>query len=186
MWIKTSLIALGMATPRLLKVYTSARAAWALTWAARVGESATTPSLILFWTDLLLRQAEASRAGAQGDHDYEVIGPDEWSSDASLRPPDRLWGHPGCGRSLTEIARPERRPTATRQHGRALCRHSLGVGQRDVFGNQENPDTQLPRTRDSRFCLSFLVKIKAVPARTCIAREFGLGIEARPCFRRET
>ena len=26
--------------------------------------------------DLLLRQAEASRAGAQGDHDYGVIGHD--------------------------------------------------------------------------------------------------------------
>jgi hypothetical protein len=29
---------------------------------------------------------------------------------------------------------------------------------------------------DSRFCLSFLVKIKAVPARTCIAREFDLDL----------
>jgi hypothetical protein len=26
-------------------------------------------------TDLLLRQAQASRAGAQGDDDYDVIGP---------------------------------------------------------------------------------------------------------------
>jgi hypothetical protein len=27
-------------------------------------------------TDLLLRQAQAGRAGAQGDNDYDVIGPD--------------------------------------------------------------------------------------------------------------
>lgn len=27
-------------------------------------------------TDLLLRQAQESRAGAQGDNDYDVIGPD--------------------------------------------------------------------------------------------------------------
>ena len=27
-------------------------------------------------TDLLLRQAQTSRAGAQGDDDYDVIGPD--------------------------------------------------------------------------------------------------------------
>jgi hypothetical protein len=27
-------------------------------------------------TDVLLRQAQASRAGAQGDDDYDVIGPD--------------------------------------------------------------------------------------------------------------
>jgi hypothetical protein len=27
-------------------------------------------------TDLLLRQAQAGRAGAQGDNDYDVVGPD--------------------------------------------------------------------------------------------------------------
>jgi hypothetical protein len=63
--------------------------------------------------DLLLRQAEASRAGAQGDHDYDVIGHD--------------------GMVIGRIfARSERRPTATRRRGTALCRHSLGGGQRDV------------------------------------------------------
>src|SRR6516165_199598 len=45
-----------------------------------------------------------------------------------LRPPHRLWGHPGCGHWLTGITRTERRRTDMRQHGTALCRHSPGAG----------------------------------------------------------
>ena len=52
----------------------------------------------------------------------------ESSSGASLRPPHRLSGHPGCGRWLTEITRTERRRTDMRQPGTALCRRSLGAG----------------------------------------------------------
>jgi hypothetical protein len=50
------------------------------------------------------------------------------SSGAFLRPLNRLRGHPGCGRWLTGITRTERRRTDMRQHGRPLCRHSLGAG----------------------------------------------------------
>jgi len=40
-------------------------------------------------TDLLLRQEQASRAGAQGDDDYDVIGTDGISI-GRTRPPHRL------------------------------------------------------------------------------------------------
>ena len=36
--------------------------------------------------------------------------------------------YPGCGRWLTGITRVERRRMDTRQHGRPLCRRSLGAG----------------------------------------------------------
>jgi hypothetical protein len=67
MWIKTSLIAFGMANalaaatpaPRLRKVCTSARAAWGLMWAGRVGESAITTEM----TTLMSAGTEAAAAG---------------------------------------------------------------------------------------------------------------------------
>jgi len=50
------------------------------------------------------------------------------SSGAFLRLPNVLRGHPGCGRWLMGITRTEHRRTDMRQHGRPLCRHSLGAG----------------------------------------------------------
>jgi len=79
-------------------------------------------------TDLLLRQAQAGRAGAQGDYDYDVIGTDGILIGAFLRPPHPLQGHPGCGRWHTGITRTERSRMDMRQHARPLCRHSLTAG----------------------------------------------------------
>src|SRR5262249_12574711 len=80
-------------------------------------------------TDLLLRQAQASRAGALKAMTITTSSVlTVSSSDAFLRPPHRLWGHPGCGRWLTGITRTARRRTNMRQHGTPLCRHSLKVG----------------------------------------------------------
>jgi hypothetical protein len=59
-------------------------------------------------TDLLLRQAHASRAGAQGDDDYDVIGATDLSSGRSPLP--------GNGSSWPEKNTPIRRPT----HGSAV------------------------------------------------------------------
>jgi hypothetical protein len=42
--------------------------------------------------------------------------------------PRAVKGLPGCGRWLTGITRTERRRTDMRQHGKPLCRRSLGAG----------------------------------------------------------
>ena len=58
MWIKTSLLP-RLRHRRLRKVCTSARAAWGLTWAGRVGESAITTET----TTLMSAGTEAAAAG---------------------------------------------------------------------------------------------------------------------------
>jgi hypothetical protein len=80
-------------------------------------------------TDILLRKAQAGRAGAQGDNDYDIIGTDGMVIGRIFEATTSLREHPGCGRSLTGLTRTERRPrTDMRQHDRPLCRHSAGAG----------------------------------------------------------
>jgi hypothetical protein len=95
----------------------------------RIGRCAKSRRGLGTVTDLLLRQAHTSRAGAQGDNDYDVIGTDGIASGAFLRPPHRVQGHSGCGRWLTQITRTERSRMDMRQLARPLCtRFSLGAG----------------------------------------------------------
>jgi hypothetical protein len=48
-------------------------------------------------TDLLLRGLSESRAGAEGQDDYDVIGADGLVIEAFSRPARRLREHLGCG-----------------------------------------------------------------------------------------
>jgi hypothetical protein len=79
-------------------------------------------------TDLLLRQAQAGRAGAQGDYDYDVIGTDGIVIGRIFKATSSPAGHPGCDRWHTGITRTERSSMDMREHARPLCRHSLTAG----------------------------------------------------------
>ena len=48
-------------------------------------------------TDLLLRKAQAVRAGARGDEDYDVIDPDRIVVGRIFEATTSPMGHPGCG-----------------------------------------------------------------------------------------
>jgi hypothetical protein len=102
-------------------------------------------------TDLSLRQAQASRAGAQGDDDYDVIGTDGIIIGHIFKATS-LRGHSGCGRWLTGITRTERPRTDMRQQGRRPCRHSLRAGterrERISYG-KPRPKVQAPERRIS-------------------------------------
>jgi hypothetical protein len=52
-------------------------------------------------TDLLLRKAQTVRAGAQGDEDYEIIGPDGNVIGRIFKPPDIGTGYRE-GRTATQ------------------------------------------------------------------------------------
>lgn len=82
--------------------------------------------------DLLLRQAEASRAGAQGDHDYDVIGHDGMVIGrifkAAIACGDALDVDAGLRRSRDPNADPRLRGNTARRYAGIRWE----VGQRDV------------------------------------------------------
>ena len=73
-------------------------------------------------TDLLLRQAQASRAGAQGGDDYDIIG-----FGRIFKATTSPVGTPWMWTLAYGDTRTERRRTDMRQHATPLCRHSLGA-----------------------------------------------------------
>jgi hypothetical protein len=73
-------------------------------------------------TDLLLRQAQAGRGGAQGDYDYDVIGTDGIVIGRIFKATSSPAGTPW----MWSLAYGERMDM--RQHARPLCRHSLTAG----------------------------------------------------------
>jgi len=82
--------------------------------------------------DFLLRQAEASRAGAQGDHDYDVIGHDGMVIGrifkAAIACGDALDVDAGLRRSRDPNADPRLRGNTARRYAGIRWE----VGQRDV------------------------------------------------------
>ena len=77
---------------------------------------------------LLLRKAQAVRAGAKGDDDYDVIGTDGIVIGRIFKATTSPAGTPWIGRWLRGITRTERPRTDMRQHGRRPCGHSLRAG----------------------------------------------------------
>jgi hypothetical protein len=76
-----------------------------------------------------LRQAQASRAGAKGDDDYDVIGSDGLVIGRIFKATKSPVGTPLMW-TLAYGDHEDRTPRGTdmRQHGRPLCRRSLGAG----------------------------------------------------------
>jgi hypothetical protein len=76
-------------------------------------------------TDILLRKAQSVRAGAQGDNDYDVIGPDGLVIGRIFK----VTTSPGTWMWTLAYGdqRTERLRTEMRQHAKPLCRHSLRV-----------------------------------------------------------
>src|SRR5262245_49635359 len=125
-------------------------------------------------TDLLLRKAQAGRAGAQGDEDYDVIGPDGIVIGRIFMATTSPGVGHRCGRWLTGSTRTERRRTDMRQHGTPPCRHSLGAG-------TERRDRPCKHLRCGQVTKWTILDSEKAPLRANIGRSHGLAYRNTAC-----